>query len=133
MVIEEHINSILYKVKNLVYFDTIFALEEDFNRIGLTIQISGNNRVILCQIKEGRPSAKMVMEDYMFLGPFSMATGKHEISERLVSSITDFIMNKAGEPAAVQNVPRKWQQGVKTYGHVIRIMNEDVNVIAQDV
>lgn len=128
-----NVDRLLFKLKNLVYFDTLFSLEEDFNSVGLSVQMSGNNRVILCQITEGRASAHKVLEDYIFLGPFTMATNKAEISERLQSSIMDFVMNKSGNPAKIENAPRLWQQGVKTYGQVIRIMNEDVQLVSQDM
>jgi predicted histidine transporter YuiF (NhaC family) len=130
---ENNINVLLYKIKNLVYFDTLFALEEDFNKTGLSVQLSGGNRVILCKIIGGKAKASVAMEDYIFLGPFAYAEAKQEISGRLISSISDFVMNHAGSPDKIENLPRLWQQGVKTYGQVIRIIDEDIQEIAQSI
>jgi hypothetical protein len=132
-IIENNINVLLYKIKNLVYFDTLFALEEDFNKTGLSVQLSGGNRVILCKIVEGKAKASVAMEDYIFLGPFAYAEAKQEISGRLISSISDFVMNHAGSPGKIENLPRLWQQGVKTYGQVVRIIDEDIQAIAQSI
>jgi hypothetical protein len=132
-IVEDNVNVLLYKIKNLVYFDTLFALEEDFNRTGLSVQLSGGNRVILCRIVGGKAKATAAMEDYIFLGPFAYAEAKQEVSNRLISSISDFVMNHAGPPGKIENLPRLWQQGVKTYGQVVRIIDEDVQIIAQSI
>jgi hypothetical protein len=125
-------NALLRKVNDVVYFDTLFSLEEDFNKVGLSVQLSGGNRVILCKIVGGKASAATIMEDYIFIGPFAGAGAEQEISERLMSSISNFISHNAGTPAKIESTQRTWQQGVKTYGQAIRIA-EDIQEIAQSI
>jgi len=132
-IIESSTNALLYKIRNLVYLDTIFSLEEDFNRIGLTVQLSSGNRAILCKIVEGRAAASSVMDDYMFLGSFAGTEAKQEVPPKLIATLSDFVMNKAGASAKVTSAPRRWQHGIKTYGQIIRILDEDVQVIAQNI
>jgi hypothetical protein len=44
---------------------SLFALEEDFNAIGLTIQKSHSGKVFICRIEDGQPTCQKLFEDHI--------------------------------------------------------------------
>lgn len=117
------------KIRQCIDFQSIYALEEEFNKVGLTVQTTPSNRVVLCKIVEGKPFAKQVIDDYIFIG--SLDHSLMELSDRTASKIVDFINNSRGTPAKIIDVPRSWRNGLKMYEQNIAIMNEDVNVAVE--
>ena len=126
-----HLETLLYKLRNCLNWDALFALEEDFNQIGLTLQPTTKERVVLCKIKDGQPSAERICEDYMFL---ANATERNTtLSERHIEVISDFCINASSAPATLEGNPRrKWMHGVQTYGKII-VVNEDIQYIASTI
>ncbi len=125
-----NLSKLLFKIKNCVKYEYLYFLEEDFNRVGLTLQNTISDNMVLCCIKEGKAKAESIMEDYIFVG--TIKERKEEISPRMTESIVNFIMQNASDPAAIQVSERKWQNGVATYGQIV-ILGEDINKIAQNI
>lgn len=122
---------VITKIQAAIDYQTIYAMEDDFNEVGLTIQTTSNSRVILCKIKDGKPYTKEVVEDYIFVG--SLDKSDEELSDRAVSKICDFVQNTKGKKSKVENIARAWRNGLRMYEQNIAIMNEDVQQIAESV
>ena len=126
--VQANLERLLYKLNECINWDTVFAMEKDFNKIGLTLQPTTKDRVVLCRLVEGQPSAQEIGEDYMFLA--SQAERGISLTERHVRIISDFCINCASKPSLVEGPPRrKWMQGLATYGKIV-VVNEDVQHIA---
>ena len=121
---------VLYKVSQCIDYQNLYALEEDLNKIGLTIQTTARNRMILCKLRNGRRISESIIDDYIFIGSLGDLT--REISEATNQKISDFIRNKAGAPSKLKNMARVWRNGLRMYESVL-IVNEDVNKIAGDI
>lgn len=124
------LQELLYKVKNSVTCSCLYALEDNFNKVSLTLQTTTKNRMVLCKIKNNKPYCKEFMDDYIFIG---VAEEDRELSKRAIECISEFIMNAASEkPAKIKKEQRKWQDGISMYGKII-VVNEDVKSIAGDL
>lgn len=125
------VDKLVYKLGGCIDYQSVYALEEDFNKAGLTIQTTANNRIILCKLNNGKPIANSIVEDYIFVG--SLDTSINELSDRAVMKISDFVRTNASFADTVRNIPRVWRNGLKMYESTIPIMNEDVNSIANSI
>lgn len=125
------VDKLVYKLGGCIDYQSVYALEEDFNKAGLTIQTTANNRIILCKLNNGKPIANSIVEDYIFVG--SLDTSINELSDRAVMKISDFVRTNASFADTVRNIPRVWRNGLKMYESSISIMNEDVNSIANSI
>jgi hypothetical protein len=123
-----NVDHLIYKIEQSIDYQCLYALEEEFNKVGLTVQTTAKNRLILCKLREGRPLAESIVDDYIFIG--SLDTMTNELSDRTTSKISDFVRTNAGNPGKVQNVARVWRNGLRMYEATISIVNEDVNEIA---
>jgi len=110
-------------------YRTLYALEEEFNKVGLTVQSTPQNHMILCKIMEGKPHAEKVIRDYIFVG--SLEEKGKELSDRAVKCITTFIKSASTGPAKVLDAPRVWRDGLRLYGDAVRINSEDSAMVAQ--
>lgn len=124
----DYISKLLYKVEQCIDYQNLYALEESFNKCGLTIQATSNRRMVLAKIKNGKVVANNIIEDFIFVGSYDEAN--RELTDRAVEKICDFIRNNAGKPGKIKNVPRVFRGGIKMYGNTIDVKNEDVSVIA---
>ena len=115
------------KIRQCIDFQSIYALENEFNKVGLTVQTTNNSRVILCKIIEWKPYAKQVIDDYIFIG--SLDNSLAELTDRTASKIVDFINNNRGASTVIQDIPRTWRNGLKMYEQNIAIMNESLDFI----
>ena len=127
---DEHIGTILYKIKNCPTYSSLYDMEQEFNKIGLTIQITTNNRMVLCKIKNHKPYCQSIIDDYIFIGILN--DKDIEISDKMLQCMTNFIMNAASAPSKILNLPRKWQDGTRLYGHVT-VVKEDINYVVQHI
>ena len=118
------LSKLLYKISQCISYDSLYALEEEFNRNGLTVQTSSGNRMMLCRLKDGKAITENVIDDYIFVGDLNDRT--KEISERAAEKICEFVETHAGESDEVKNMPRVWRNGLRMYGGRISIQNEDV-------
>jgi hypothetical protein len=125
------IDNVIYKIGQCIDYQSLYALEEAFNKIGLTIQTTSNKRMILCKLREGRPIAEEVITDYIFVG--SLNETSRELSDRAAEKICDFVRTNASVPGKVENIARVWRNGLRMYENTITIVNEDVHRIAGDL
>ena len=109
----------LRKINMCLDYQAVYSMEPDFNEIGLTVQTTSNNRMILCKIKNGRPLAESIIDDYMYIG--SLDTATNEVSERAINKIVEFMHSAGGEKGELKNVARDWQDGLRIYGKSVRI------------
>lgn len=105
--IQENINKILSKIDKCVCYEMLFCLEEDFNTIGMSLQPSKKDRIILCTIIDGVPKAKRIFEDYIHVG--SVENGAGEMPVRLLECIKDFVEENARLPGVPLNRATNWQ------------------------
>ena len=102
------VEKVISKIDKCVNYEMLFCLEEDFNTIGLTLQPTKQNKMVLCIIKDGIPSANRIFEDYVHIG--SLEDRSKEISLRLIDCIKEFIVEHAGVASIPINDGRSWQK-----------------------
>jgi len=117
------VDKLVDKLGRCIDYQSVYALEEEFNKAGLTVQTTSNNRVILCKLQEGRPVANNVVDDYIFIGSLDAAI--NELTDRAVMKMCDFVRTNASMADKVRNTARVWRNGLKMYESTITIMNED--------
>ena len=121
-------NKLIDKLTRCLDYQSVYALEEEFNKAGLTIQTTSNNRIILCRLQEGKAVTENIIDDYIFIG--SLETAINEITDRAVMKISDFIRTNASAADKVRNTARVWRNGLKMYESTVIIMNEDKQISA---
>jgi hypothetical protein len=126
----KEVEKVVYKIGQCIDYQSIYALEESFNKIGLTIQMTSRNRMILCKLFEGKALTERVVDDYIFIGDTKDLS--KEISERASEKICDFVRTNAGKSSKVENTSRAWRNGLRMYESVV-IVNEDQQKIAGDI
>jgi len=124
------VERLIYKIGQCIDYQSLYALEESFNKCGLTIQTTSRNRMILCKLRDGRPVSESVVDDYIFVG--SIDGMSKEISERATEKISDFVRTNAGKPDKVQDMARVWRNGLRMYD-AISIVNESQQQIAGEI
>lgn len=122
---------IIQKILGCIDYQSIYALEDDFNKVGLTVQTTSSNRVILCKLIDGKIKADKVIEDYIFIG--SLDKSCEEISNRAAEKIVMFVSANKGSPSKLMDTPRAWRDGLRMYELTIPIANEDVQVIEDEM
>ncbi len=65
-----NIETIIGKVICCSHVEELLQLEPQLNSVGLTAQ-NTNNKVLVCKVINGRPSAKVLFEDYVVAGHWS--------------------------------------------------------------
>lgn len=125
------LKEVLYKVNQCIDYHTLYALEPEFNKVGLTIQTSSKNRTVLCKLIDGKPITESIIDDYIFIG--TLDGSSTELSERAIEKVSDFIRASAGPPSKVQNIARTWRDGLRMYAADIEIVNEDINKVAGEI
>lgn len=118
---------VLHKISQCLDFQNLYALEEDFNKVGLTIQTTSKNRMILCKLRKGKPLAEKVIDDFIFIGTLDNPT--RELSENMAEKISDFVRNNQSKPDKVKDLARVWRNGLRMYEDIV-VVNEDVNFVA---
>jgi hypothetical protein len=125
------LGKLLFKIGQCINYQNFYALEEEFNKVGLTIQTTAHNRMILCKLVDGKLVTENVVDDYIFVG--SLDDLNRELTERTSEKIMDFVRTNAGPASKVENIARVWRNGLRMYESVATIVNEDVNMIAENV
>lgn len=125
-----NLEKLLYKISQCIDYQNLYALEEDLNKVGLSIQTTSRNRMILCRLVDGKAITEHLIDDYIFVGSLNEAT--KELSENVTQKISDFVRNNAGGPGKIENLARVWRNGLRMYENII-VVNEDVDVIADDL
>lgn len=121
--LHEEIERVTEQINQSADYQGVYVLESSLNKIGLTIQTTTNNRMILCKLRDNKPLVENVVDDYIFIG--SLDTATKGLSECAVNKIVDFVRVSAGPAGSLKNVPRIWHNGLKIYGSTVPIMNED--------
>jgi len=109
----------LKKIGMCLDYQALYSMEPDFNEIGLTVQTTPQNRMILCKIQDNKPLAESIIDDYIFIGGLDTAT--NEISERATEKIKEFVKEAAGEKGEIKNIARPWRDGLRMYGKAVRL------------
>lgn len=112
-------DKLIDKVGRCIDFKSLWCMEEDVNRVGLTIQRTHQNNMILCRVQDGTPLAERIVEDYIFVG--DLGHKDSEISDKARDQIVEFIKANAGQPSCVKNVARTWRNGLRLYENSITI------------
>lgn len=122
---EEYVKDIIDKILMCPDYSSLYFMEEDFNKLGMTIAQSNNQRVMLCSIDEdNRPKNTKIFEDYMFIG--SSAKPDTELTARLAECIVQFIKKAAGAPKSISKDKKNWLQGLATYGEAFGVEQDRV-------
>ena len=124
-----YLQELLYKLKRSVTCSCLYALEEDFNQCGLSLQTTLKNRMILCKIKDNQPYHEEFMKDYIYVGK---AEEDRELSKRAIECVMEFVEEAASGSTEIKHEAPSYQNNVSMYGKVI-VMNEDVEAVAGDV
>lgn len=119
VIIKENANGIMSKIEMCPDYGSLFTMEEEFNKIGLTIAPTASHKVILCKIKDNKPNATKIFEDFMFVG--SHLKPELELSPRLVECISSFIKKVAGMPMVIDKNQKTWLQGLAMYGEAFGV------------
>jgi len=123
------IRKIIRNIKSNPTFSTIFAMQELFNNIGLTVFETPKSRAIISKVKNGKPYLNEVVDDYIFLGKID----DEIIDKTIVPCIKEFVLAAAGDPIEPEQM-KDWQKSQNgIYGRVISIIHEDINAITQDL
>lgn len=124
---KQAVDKLIKRIKSCYNYQSIYAMEDGFNSVGLTIQTTPKNRMILCKIVEGTASAKEVGSDYIFLGNLENIT---EFNERAEQKIIDFVLNNASNAGTITNDAKVWRNGVRMYESTVFVESEEINCIA---
>jgi hypothetical protein len=122
------LDKLVHKINQCIDYQSLYALEEEFNKSGFSVQTTASNKMILCKLVGGKILAENVVDDYIFIG--SNNTSTNELSDRATMKICDFVRNNAGSPSTVMNIARVWRNGIRVYESSVKIVNEDINQIA---
>lgn len=126
---DTNLSKVIYKIKNCTDYDSLYAMNKDMNSVGLAIVPTTKDKMILCKIVDGKPYAQNIVDDFIFIGCIS--NKDEQLSDRTLNIIIDFVSNNASGPAELIDAPRKWQNGVRTYGMAVPIYNEDIQYYSQ--
>jgi hypothetical protein len=122
------LNQVLKKINKCVNYEMLFCLEEAFNSVGLTLQPTKQNRMVLCTVQDGKPRAGRIFEDYIHIG--SLESRSESIPQPLLKCISDFVIENAGSPCDIKNSGSSWQESQNSlYGLAMEI-NPDHNKIS---
>jgi len=117
-----YLQDLLHKLKYIISCSCLFALEEEFNNCGLSLQTTTKGRTILCRIKDGRPQCKEFVKDYIYVG---VADEDREFSQRILERMVEFVISAASDPDKITKDMPKWQDNTSLYGKIIMV-NEDI-------
>jgi hypothetical protein len=117
----------LAKLVNKIYqcpdYQTLYTLEDDFNEVGLTIQTTSNNRIILCKIKDSKPLSDDPLVDYIYMGSLDIAI--NPLNAELMLKIIIFIVNAKGAKGELKNMARSWRDGLRMYEQSIAVEGKE--------
>jgi chromosome segregation ATPase len=102
----QDMTSLLDLVDQCMQYNDVYNLEEAFNKVGMTIQRTTNDRNILCRCQNNKIVTENVIDDFIFIGPAK------RLHEGVIDKIKSFVI--ANEGAAC-----------KPTHEVVTIMNED--------
>jgi len=80
-------------------FGTLYALEEEFNKLGLSIQQTCGGDMVLCQLRGGQPIAESLGVDHIYVGAY--ARPRDQIPQKLLKCVLEFIDSARGSAGTV--------------------------------
>ena len=85
-------------------FGSLYSLEEEFNKIGLTIQPTRGGDMVLCQLVDDLPVAESLGVDHLFVGV--QYRPRDEIQHKLAKCILEFIDSASGKSSKL-SIPNR--------------------------
>ena len=123
----EPLADLIQSIRRCYNYGSMYALERKFNKVGLTIQPTVSDRMLLCKIEDGRPLAEELLKDYMFIG--SDRDFNVEIPAKLAECTIEFVKSTASEPSSVRDLQGQLSQHLALYG---KIIVDDIGYIIQN-
>lgn len=118
---QDYNDDIISKIDICPNYSSVMGLEEDLNKIGLTIR-ENNNKILLCKIKNEEVNLR-IFEDYIPIT--SIKNQNNCISNRMAKCIVKFIEKAKNESAnVIKNTDKKWVNGASFYGNAIGIVQD---------
>jgi len=117
-----NLQDLLYKLKYIISCSCLFAIEEEFNSCGLSLQTTTKGRTILCKLKDGRALCKEFVRDYIYVG---VSDEDREFSQKTLDCLIEFVIAAAGDSDKIREDMPKWQDDTNLYGKIIMV-NEDI-------
>jgi hypothetical protein len=121
------VDNLIARIRACFDYHSLYAMEDGFNSVGLTIQTTAKNKVILCKIVNSKPAASEVGTDYIFIGQLDT---NQEYNERIEQKIIDFILNNASKSSKIKDTARVWRNGLRMYESAMVLESEDINYVA---
>lgn len=87
-------------ISKLKYCDSpqsLLQLEDQFNDVGLTVQLAASGKLFLCLIEDGKPAHERLLEDHI---PLCQCTGV--LDETVKGKIVSFVMENAKGPSQIE-------------------------------
>jgi len=91
--------NIYEKLSMCVDLSSLEKLENEFNNVGMTLQHTKSDKILLCKIKDNKPCIDTIFEDYMIIGYARECARK--ISRDTLDNVSVFVENNAGEPSKI--------------------------------
>jgi len=124
------LDKVINKIRKCGTYASLYCLEEDLNGVGLTLQATAQNKMVICKIVDNRPLADKILEDYIYVG--STPDRDREIGLAMVEAIIEFVQEAAGDPAEVVDIGRSWQNTTQFYAEFDSVQaNGDVIAVAE--
>ncbi len=114
----DRLANLINKICDATNYQTLYALEADFNNVGLTMQITEKGTAAICKIKDHKPLATKPVEDHVYVG--NLDNAPDAIGCDVIIKIIRFIVNAKGEKSEIKNVARGWKNELSMYGDSIK-------------
>lgn len=108
--LSEEVTAVLDAVDQCTQYSEIYNLEESFNKVGMTIQKTINDRMVLGRCQDNKIVTENVIDDYIFVGP-----AKRPLHEGVINKVKSFVLANEGtactpthEPITIMNEDKKF-------------------------
>lgn len=89
---------LIRKIKKCDDPEMLLSLEEDFNKIGLSLQQANSGKLLLCKIVDGRPVVTKSFDDYVPIGRLA-----EELTEKAINRVIGFVVENNSKPATIDD------------------------------
>jgi hypothetical protein len=124
-------NCLIERIEKCYDFGSLYILKEDLHKIGLTIHPTVSNKMVLCKIVDGRPSAEQLTEDFIFVG--HKLEPDYPIPDRLLKCVVEFVQKNTSDAAEIIEQDATDFGSTSMYGETITIESEDMRNLAQQI
>lgn len=129
--ITQWFDHLIERVKHCYDWKSLYAMHEEFKKIGLTLHDTSGGRKVLCKVEEGKPVINNIVDDYIFVGSNDVLD--EEVSQRALDVILYFLETKAGQPQAVMDSRQSYSKNMALYGKPLMIHTEGAQVKNQEI